>query len=94
MRSLLLAAVLILAASPAFAYCVVAPTTEDRAENLANETQLTLCRAAELHDQTALKSQQLQFQADLQAAQKNLELELKMQQTFAAAGTPVVLQPF
>ena len=94
MRSLLLATLLSLAASPAFAYCAVTPPTEDRAQNLANETALTLCQAAELHDQTVVKSQQLQFQADLQAQQKNFELELKMQQTFAAAATPVVPQQF
>ena len=94
MRPLLLAAVLTLAASPAFAYCAVPPPTEDRAQNLANETALTLCQAAELHDTTVFKSQQLQFQADLQAQQKNFELELKMQQTFAAAATPVVPKAF
>ena len=88
MRSFLLAAVLVFAATPAFAYCAVLPPTEDRAENLANETALTLCRASELHDQTALKSQQLDFQADLQAQARNFEQDLRMQQTFAAAAAP------
>lgn len=88
MRSLLLAAVLLLAASPAFAYCAVVPPTEDRAETLANQTALTLCRQAELADGTAAKAQQLQFQADLQAQLKTIELDQKMQQTFAAAQAP------
>jgi hypothetical protein len=94
LRPLLIAAVLLLAASPALAYCPTPPATEDGAENLANQRELMLCEAAQLHDQTALKSQQLQFQADLQAQQQNFELELKMQQTFAAAATPVVPQQF
>jgi len=93
-RPLLIAAVLTLAASPALAYCPIPPTTEDRAQNLANQRELMLCQASELHAQTAAKSQQLQFQADLQALQKNLEQELKMQQTFAAAATPVPPQQF
>jgi len=88
MRPLLLALVLALAATPAFAYCTIVPPTEDRAENLANETALTLCRAAELHAETALKSQQLQFQADLQAQGSNFAQDLRMQQTFAAAASP------
>lgn len=94
MRSFLLAAVLALAASPALAYCPVPPATEDRAQNLVNQRELMLCEAAQLHDQTALKAQQLQFQADLQAAQKTIELDQKMQQTFAAAGLPVPPQQF
>ena len=88
MRPLLLAAVLALAASPALAFCKVLPPTENRAENLANETALTLCRAAELHDQTALKALQLDFEADLQAQTRNFEQDLRMQQTFAAAAAP------
>jgi hypothetical protein len=89
MRPLLAALVLILVASPAFAACKVVPPTEDRAENLANETALTLCRAAELHSETALKSLQLDIQADLQAQARNFEQELRMQQTFAAAAAPL-----
>jgi hypothetical protein len=94
MRPLILAAVLALAASPALAYCPTPPPTEDRAENLANQRELMLCEAAQLHDQTALKAQQLQFQADLQAAQQTIELDQKMRQTFAAAANPVPPQSY
>ncbi len=89
MRLLLLSAVLAFAAGPALAYC---PSIPDDASTgyVANQTQLTLCRANELSDRTALKAQELQFQADLQAQSKMLELQFKMQQTFAAASQPPV----
>ena len=88
MRILLLAAALILMPTMAFAACIPAPPTENRAENLANQRALTLCQAQELHDATARKSEQLQVQADLQALQQNFNTQLRMQQTFAAASTP------
>ena len=89
MRPVLLSAVLALAATPVLAYC---PSIPDDAGTgyVANQTQLTLCRANELSDRTALKAQELQFQADLQAQFKMLELQFKMQQTFAAASQPPV----
>jgi hypothetical protein len=91
MKALCLAALLLVAPTAAYAACIPVPPTENRAENLANQRALTLCRAQELHDATAAKAQQLQFQADLQAQQKNFELDLRMQQTFAAAQPPVGL---
>ena len=92
MRLLLLAALLIAAPLPALAYC---PSIPDDAStgNVANQTQLTLCRANELHDSTALKAQELQFRADLQAQTQMLDLQLKLQQTYAAAQPPVFVMP-
>ena len=92
MRTLLLSAVLALAVTPALAYC---PSIPDDATTgyVGNQTQLTLCRANELSDRTALKAQELQFQADLQAQMKTLELQFKMQQTFAASQPPVFVMP-
>jgi hypothetical protein len=94
MRTLLLTALLILVPAAALAACVPAPTTESRAENLANQRALTLCQAQELHDATARRSQQLQLQADLQALQQNFQAQLKMQQTFAAASNPSTFSQF
>ena len=94
MRTALLIAALILAPTTAFAACIPLPTTEDRAQNLANAQALTLCQAQALHDATAAKSQQLQFQADLQAQQQNFDLQLKLQRTYAAASTPPALPTF
>ena len=88
MRHLIFIAVLIVMPTAAFAACIPVAPTENRAENLANEQALTLCRAQELHDATAFKAQQLQFQADLQAQAANFQQDLRMQQTFAAAATP------
>jgi hypothetical protein len=85
MRTLLLTLAFMAAATPAFATCVPLKPTGDRATDLANEQALTLCRAAELHARTAQYTQQLQFQADLQAEANNLQQEFRMQQTFAAA---------
>ena len=92
MRPLLFTAVLCLAATPALAYC---PSIPDDATTgyVGNQTQLTLCRANELHDRTALKAQELHFQADLQAQTKMLELQFKLQQTYAAAQPPVFVMP-
>lgn len=92
MRLALLTAALILAPTMAFAACIPAPPTENRAENLANQRALTLCQAQELHDTTARKSEQLQVQADLQALQQNFNQQLRMQQTFTAASTPTFAQ--
>ena len=94
MRTALLIAALILAPTAASAACIPLPTTEDRAQNLANERALTLCQAQELHDATARRSQELQLQADLQAQQQNFDLQLKLQQTYAAASTPPTLPQF
>src|SRR3569623_2574249 len=92
MRTLLLTAVLLLTPTAAFAACIPAPPTENRADNLAIQRALTLCQAQELHDATARKSEQLQVQADLQALQQNFNQQLRMQQTFAAASTPTFPQ--
>jgi hypothetical protein len=54
---------------------------------------LTLCRAQELSDATALRAQQLQLQADLQAQARAFEQQLRMQQTYAAAQPPQVSLP-
>jgi hypothetical protein len=83
MRKLLLAAVLILAATPALAVCPVIPDDEST-HNIQNQTRLTLCRQAEVNALAARKSQELQLQADLFAQMQNFELELRMQQMFAA----------
>lgn len=84
-----------LAPSAAQAMCVPVPPGDDRAENLANARALTLCRAQELSDATALKAQQLQVQADLEAQARSFEQQLRMQQTYAAAQPPAVsLPPF
>jgi len=92
MRQLLLAALLIAAPLPALAYC---PSVPDDATTgyVGNQAQLTLCRANELQDRAALKAQELQFQADLQAQSKLLELQFKLQQTYAAAQPPVFVMP-
>jgi hypothetical protein len=92
MRVFLLAVLLTAAPLPALAYC---PSIPDDAStgNIANQTQLTLCRANELHDRTALKAQELQFQADLQAQMQSLQTQLKLQQTYAAAQPPVFVMP-
>jgi hypothetical protein len=89
MRPFLLAALLIAAPLPALAWC---PSIPDDATTgyVGNQTRLTLCRANELHDRTAQKAQELQFQADLQAQSKMLELQFKLQQTYAAASQPPV----
>lgn len=92
MRPFLLALVLIGAPLPALAYCASLPD-DATTGNIANQTELTLCRANELSDRTALKAQELQFQADLQAQTRMLELQFKMQQTFAASQPPVVVMP-
>jgi hypothetical protein len=94
MRTALLIAALIIAPSTAFAACAPLPTTDDRAQNLANQRALTLCQAQELHDATARSSQQLQVQADLQALQQNFQVQLKLQQTFAAASNPPTVSQF
>ena len=93
MRPFLLAALLIAAPLPALAWC---PSIPDDATTgyVGNQTQLTLCRANELHDRTTQKAQELQFQADLQAQSKMLELQFKLQQTYAAASqSPVFVMP-
>jgi hypothetical protein len=92
MRPFLLAALLLAAPLPALAYC---PSVPDDASTgyVGNQAQLTLCRANELHDRTALKAQELQFQADLQAQAEMVELQLKLQQTYAAAQPPVFVMP-
>jgi len=92
MRTVLIAA-LMLVPSAAQAMCVPVPPGEDRAENLANARALTLCRAQELSDATALRAQQLQLQADLQAQARAFEQQLRMQQTYAAARPPQVSLP-
>ncbi|MBN9305058.1 MULTISPECIES: hypothetical protein [unclassified Devosia] len=81
--------------SAAQAMCVPVPPGDNRAENLANARALTLCRVQELSDATALKAQQLQVQADLEAQARSFEQQLRMQQTYAAAQPPAVsLPPF
>jgi uncharacterized membrane-anchored protein len=93
MRPFLLAALLIAAPLPALAWC---PSIPDDATTgyVGNQTQLTLCRANELHDRTAQKAQELQFQADLQAQMQSLQMQLKLQQTYAAASqSPVFVMP-
>jgi hypothetical protein len=83
MRPFILATLLIAAPLPALAFC---PSFPDDASTgyVGNQTQLTLCRANELHDSTARKAQELQFQADLQAQTRMLELQFKLQQAYAA----------
>jgi len=94
MRTAMLIAALLLVPTNALGACIPLPTTQDRAQNLANARALTLCQAQELHDATARTSQLLQFQADLQAQQQNFDLQLKLQRTYAAASTPPTLPTF
>ena len=93
MKRLLL--IVVLALAPTAALAVSCPNIPDdtSTHNIDNETALTLCEAQALHDSTANKAQQLQYQSDLQDATKNLELELKMQQTMNNAATPPVVLP-
>ena len=93
MKRLLLIAVLALAPTAAFAASCPDSPDDNSTHNIENETALTLCRAQALHDATAAKAQQLQFQSDLAAAAKNFALELKMQQPMDAAATPPVVLP-
>lgn len=88
MRPLLLAALIALVPATAFARCPAVPDDKD-SHYVERQTELTLCRAAEVHQTAAAKAQEMQFQADLQAATKNFELELRMQQNFAAAKPPL-----
>lgn len=92
MRLLLLAVLLVATPLPALAFC---PSVPDDASTgyVGNQTQLTLCRANELHDSIAREAQELQFQADLQSQTKMLELQFRMQQAFAAAQPPVFVMP-
>jgi len=92
MRPFLFAALLIATPLPALAYCPSIP--DDAATGyVGNQTQLTVCRANELSDRAALKAQELQFQADLQAQMKTLQMQMKLQQTYAAAQPPVFVLP-
>jgi hypothetical protein len=93
MRPLLLAALFAAVPATAFAGCVTLPD-DASTRYVENQTELTLCRAHALHDSTARKAEELQFQADLAALQKNIELQQRMQQTFAAAAAaPAFTQP-
>ena len=53
-----------------------------------------MCQAQGPPDATARRSQQLQLQADLQALQQNFQVQLKLQQTFAAASNPPTVSQF
>ena len=76
MRQLLFSVALALAASPALAYCPSLPDDETTG-NIANQTQLTLCRANELSDRTALKAPVTALAEDL----------AKLRGTLGLAGT-------
>ena len=84
MRALLLAALFAAVPAVAFAECVNLPD-DASTRFVQNQTALTLCRADALHDSTARKARELQEQADLAALMRTLEMQQRMQQTFAAA---------
>lgn len=81
MRTLLIAAVACLAASPALAYC---PTyrSSNPADDMSFQTELTLCRQAELADRQQRLQDKLDIDAAIQAQQKTFELELRMHDMF------------
>ncbi|HVY51185.1 MAG TPA: hypothetical protein VHA07_06435 [Devosia sp.] len=92
MRVFLLAALLAALPAAALADCINLP--DDAATRyVQNQTALTLCRVTALHDSTLLRARQLQLEAELAALQRNLELEQRMQQTFAAASAAGASSP-
>ena len=93
MERLLLIAVLAFAPTAALAASCPNLPDDTSTHNIDNDTALTLCEAQALHDDTAQKSRQLQYQSDLAAATKTLELEFRMQQAFDNAATPPVVFP-
>lgn len=93
MRTFLFAALFVAVPAVAFADCVNLPD-DASTRYVQNQTELTLCRAHTLHDSTAQKAEALQFQTELADLQRNIELNQRMQQTFAAASTaPALPQP-
>jgi hypothetical protein len=95
MRTLILAAVLALAApTAAFAYCPVIADADTAAQSDANQQAVIACQHAELNSAARLQQQQLDLQAALQAQQRNFELQQRMQQTFEAAQPPVTFPTF
>ena len=84
MRSLLLAAALILTASTgAFAYCPALPSDQTTG-SIENQEAIMLCQQQSLSDATAARERELQQQA-LQQQQQQFEFDQRMQQTFTAA---------
>lgn len=93
MRTLLLAVLFSAVPAVALAECVNLPD-DASTRYVENQTELTLCRAQAVHDSAALKAQELQLQTELADLQRNIELNQRMQQTFAAAGAaPSLPQP-
>jgi hypothetical protein len=83
MRPAVLALFLATLTTPVLAYCPVIP--DDKSTHyIANQTELALCRQAELAALAKAKARELQFQADLQALQKQIEIQQRFQQMFAA----------
>lgn len=93
MRQLLIAAVLALAASPAFAVCVAVPD-DGSTHYIQNETALMLCRQAEVSDVMRRQQQQIDLQVALQAQQINFAIQLQMQQLQNATTNMVNVSKF
>jgi hypothetical protein len=93
MRTLLLAALFAAVPAVGLADCVNLPD-DASTRYVQNQTELTVCRAQALHDSATRKAQELQFQTELADLQRNIELNQRMQQTFAAAAAaPAFTQP-
>jgi hypothetical protein len=85
MRSIVLALAMTLAATgAALADCPVIPDT-GATHYIDNKTALAVCRQNELAFATRLHQQQLDLQAALQAQQQNVQMQLRLQQTYNAA---------
>ena len=85
MRSLLLAAALIVTASTgALAYCPALPSDQTTG-SIENQEAIMLCQQQSLSDATAARERELQQQQALQQQQQQFEFDQRMQQTFTAA---------
>jgi hypothetical protein len=82
MRTAILATVLALAASPAFAYC---PSIPDNAAShyIQNQRALMLCQQRELAAATAQRWRELQYKSDLLSLRLQLQQKLRLQQQLA-----------
>lgn len=79
MRPIILATVLALAASPAFAYCPSFPDSE-ASHYTEYQRALMLCQQQELAAATAQRARELQYQSDMLSLQIQLQQQLKLQQ--------------
>ena len=87
---LLLAAIIVAFATPAFASCAPPVAVGTVPEQISNQTAALICQQGELKSLSDAQSRQRDLEAQLQQQRIMLEQELKMQQQLAAlnAQTP------